>query len=97
MIKNKGVFSRDPRHERLIQLVEYALQVADPYKAVTSSMELNGRTLIVKGSRIELGKHVHVVGFGKHVYKLEYPVTEQIKTAYIHAQALYSALKRWLK
>ncbi|MEM4569680.1 MAG: hypothetical protein QXE66_00060 [Desulfurococcaceae archaeon] len=36
-------------------------------------------------------------GFGKHVYKLEYPVTEQIKTAYIHAQALHSALKRWLK
>ncbi|MEM4592917.1 MAG: hypothetical protein QW196_05910 [Sulfolobales archaeon] len=36
-------------------------------------------------------------GFGKHLYKLEYPVAEQIKTAHAHAQALYSALKRWLK
>ncbi|MEM4847939.1 MAG: hypothetical protein QW794_09310, partial [Thermosphaera sp.] len=36
-------------------------------------------------------------GFGKHLYKLEYPVAEQIKTAHAHAQALHSALKRWLK
>ncbi|MEM4655121.1 MAG: glycerate-2-kinase family protein, partial [Thermosphaera sp.] len=65
MIKNKDVLARDQRHERLTQLVEYALKVADPYDAVASSMELKGRTLIVKDSRIELGRRVHVVGFGK--------------------------------
>ncbi|MEM4913103.1 MAG: glycerate kinase [Desulfurococcaceae archaeon] len=70
MIKNRGVLSRDPRHERLIQLAEYALQVADPYKAVASSIELNGRTLIVKDGRVELGKRVHVVGFGKASVKM---------------------------
>lgn len=65
MIKNKDMLVRDPRHERLIRFVEYALQVADPYNAVTSSIELRRGALIVKDKRVELGRRVHVVGFGK--------------------------------
>lgn len=36
-------------------------------------------------------------GFNKHLYKLELPLTEQIKAAGRQAQALYSALSEWLK
>ncbi|MEM1697307.1 MAG: DUF4147 domain-containing protein [Thermofilaceae archaeon] len=49
----------------MIRFVEYALQVADPYNAVASSIELRRGALIVKDKGVELRRRVHVVGFGK--------------------------------
>lgn len=89
MIKNKDVLIRDPRHARLVQLVEYALQVADPYKAVLSSLEARNNLLIVRGRGIELSKRVHVVGFGKASKRMAEAVYSMLEERIVGGIVIY--------
>ena len=64
-IKNKEALLRLPKADVLLDAVEAALKAADPYNAVLSKVKLLGNYVEVEGRRFEVGRAVHVVGFGK--------------------------------
>ncbi|MEM0247279.1 MAG: glycerate kinase [Desulfurococcaceae archaeon] len=65
VIKNADTLRRSDLHGLLIEAVECALRVADPYGAVTSHLGVKGGELLVGNRRIDVKGSVHVVGFGK--------------------------------
>jgi glycerate 2-kinase len=64
-IKNRRDLVKSSLHELAVELIEYALSVADPYKAIVNNIKVEDGRLYVRGDIVELGKRVHVVGFGK--------------------------------
>jgi len=64
-IKNRSELPSSPLHSTALDLLEHALNTADPYKAIVSSVRVDGNNLVVRGEVVELSRRVHIVGFGK--------------------------------
>jgi glycerate 2-kinase len=64
-IRNRSVLERDELHRLALDVVEYALESSDPYKAVLSSIRIDGDSVYVKGIEVEARGRFHVIGFGK--------------------------------
>jgi glycerate 2-kinase len=64
-IKNKDDLVKSSLHKLVVELIEHALDTADPYKAIVNNIKVEKDRLYVRGKVIDLGKRVHVIGFGK--------------------------------
>ncbi len=64
-IRNRSVLERDELHRVALDVVEYALESSDPYKAVLSSIRIVGDRIYVKGVEVDARERFHVIGFGK--------------------------------
>uniref|UniRef100_A0A7C5YV69 DUF4147 domain-containing protein n=1 Tax=Ignisphaera aggregans TaxID=334771 RepID=A0A7C5YV69_9CREN len=64
-IRNRSVLERDELHRVALDVVEYALESSDPYKAVLSSIRIVDDRVYVKGVEVEAKGRFHVIGFGK--------------------------------
>jgi len=64
-IRNRSVLERDELHRVALDVVEYALESSDPYKAVLSSIRIVGDRIYVKGVEVDARGRFHVIGFGK--------------------------------
>lgn len=64
-IKNVGELAKSSLHSFAVELIEFALNVADPYKAVINNVKVEKDRVVVRGEVVDIGRRVHVVGFGK--------------------------------
>lgn len=69
-IKNRSELERDYLHKIALDIVEYGLESADPYRAILSSIRVGDGVVHVKNLEIRIGGRVHVIGFGKASKKM---------------------------
>jgi len=65
IIKNWEQLARSRLHEDALKILEAGLRAADPRSAVRRALSLRGTRLCVYDLCTEVGRGVHVVGFGK--------------------------------
>ncbi len=68
IVKNKeGILSYGDRWAKslLLDLIDYSLEVADPYRAVYSSIDVSDHTVIVGDLRIGFSGDIYVLAIGK--------------------------------
>ncbi|MEM4789218.1 MAG: glycerate kinase [Ignisphaera sp.] len=78
-IKNKNELTKSPLYNLIVDLIEHALNVADPYKAIENNLNVEGNNILVRGNTIEFGKKVHVIGFGKASKRMAEAVVDIFK------------------
>lgn len=78
-IKNKEELIKSPLHNIIVELIEFALSIADPYKAVMNNIKVEKDKICIQSEAIDLGKHIHVVGFGKASKRMAEAVIDVLK------------------
>lgn len=78
-IKNKEELVKSQLHNIIVELIEFALGIADPYKAVMNNIKVEKDKIYVRSEAIDLGEHVHVVGFGKASKRMAEAVIDVFK------------------
>jgi len=78
LIKNRNELMRLNGAPLLVEALEAALEVADPYRAVLRHVKRVGNEVEVAGRRYELSGAVHVVGFGKASLKMAQAVVDAL-------------------
>jgi len=65
LIKNWEQLAKTRLHEDVLRVLEAGLRAADPRSAVRRALNLQGSSLCIFDTCAEVGRGVHVVGFGK--------------------------------
>lgn len=76
-IKNRTELSKTVLHGFIVDLIDYVLYIADPYRAIMDSVRvLDSKRVSIKNQVIEIDGRVHVVGFGKASKRMAKAIVE---------------------
>lgn len=64
-IKNRPVLERGDLHRIALDIIEYGLESADPYRAVVASLRISDNIIYVRDTMVKVRGRIHVIGFGK--------------------------------
>lgn len=64
-IKNRPVLERGDLHRIALDIIEYGLESADPYRAVVTSLRISDNIIYVRDTMVKVRGRIHVIGFGK--------------------------------
>lgn len=64
-IKNRSVLERGDLHRIALDIIEYGLESADPYRAVVTSLRISDNIIYVRDTMVKVKGRIHVIGFGK--------------------------------